>query len=208
MEEKEFNVTSYFYDSIELLQTSGNIVLHSKFVQVSEDEEDYVTQYLSMEYEKEAFNFPGVLPDFDAKAALWGAKTIFIASQLLMLRDIPEKEFSKLLPSYEHEVTIGSVLSCDMCLRFLTDIIRAAEDIDTYDGLIVILDKLLSQWSYSSIGRRFVDDSIEISNSELLKSSSMQILTVDRVVERKAQHSIPSEIREIVKPYIEIELNE
>lgn len=208
MEETDFNVTSYFYDTIELLRTNGDIILHSKFVQLTEDEEDYVTQFLAKEYLKESLSFPGDLPEFDGEAALWGAKTIFIASQLLMLRDIAELEFPNLLPPFDSEINEGAILSCDLCLRFLPEIVRQAEDIDTYDGLVPQLDLLLASWSYSGIGRRIIDPSIELSNTELLKSHAMQILTVDRVVQRKAQNSIPIEIREIVKPYIEIELNE
>lgn len=207
-EETQFNITSYFYDSIELLRTNGNIILHSKFIQLSEDEEDYVTQFLAVEYLKEAHSFPGKLPEFDGKAALWGAKTVFIASQLLMLRDIPELEFPNLLPPYDSEINESAMLSCDLCLRFLPEIIEHAEDIDTYDGLIPQLDMLLANWGYSGIGRRISDASITLSNIDVLKSHAMQILTVDRVVKRKAECSIPNEIREIVKPYIDIELND
>jgi hypothetical protein len=208
MEEKEFDITSYFYDSIELLRTSGNIVLHSKFIQVSEDEQEYVTQFLSKDFENEELNFPGKPPKFDAKAALWGAKSIFIASQLLMLRDISETEFPELLPIYTGEVDESAMMSCDMCLKFLPEIIEQAEDIDTYDGLIPHLEKLLAPWCYSGIGRRLIDPSITFSNIDVLKSHPMQILTVDRVVQRKAHYRIPQEIKEIVKPYIEIGLNE
>lgn len=203
-----FDVTSYFYDSIELLRTKGDIILHSSFVGWSGDDEGYVKQFLADEYQKEAINYPGELPPFNEEAAIWGAKTVFVASQLLMLRDIAELEFTKLLPPFDHDIDLAAILSCDLCLRFLPDIIDTAEDIDTYDGLIPILDDLLLNWSYSRIGRRLVDPSQEVTNIDPLKIKSMQILLVERIVERKAQHTVPNDIRLIVKPFLEINLND
>lgn len=203
-----FKIVSYFFDSIELLRTSGDIILHSSFVQWSEDDEEYVTQFLSEEYQKEAINFPGELPKFNEEAALWGAKTVFIASQLLMLRDIAELEFPKLLPAFDLEIDLGAILSSDLCLRFLPDIIEQAEDIDSYDGLIPLLDELLMDWSYSRIGRRLLDPNQKQRNIEPLKCKEMQLLLVERIEERNARFSVPNEIREIVKPYLEIDINE
>ena len=97
----DLKVISYFFDSVELLRTKGDIILHSEFVQWSEDDEEYVTQFLKKEYQKEAINYPGELPAFDGDAAIWGAKTVFVASQLLMLRDITELEFPKLVPAFD-----------------------------------------------------------------------------------------------------------
>lgn len=203
-----FDVTSYFYDSIELLRTKGDIILHSSFVRWSDDDEDYIKHFLAEEYQKEAVNYPGELPPFNESAAIWGAKTVFVASQLLMLRDIAELEFSKLLPPFDQQIDLGAILSCDLCLRFLPEIIEKAEDIDTYDGLIPILDDLLLNWSYSRIGRRLLDPTQEVEDIEPLRIKSMQILLVERIIERKAQHTVPNEIRLIVKPYLEINLND
>lgn len=201
-------VKSYFFDSIELLRTNGDIILHSNFVQWSEDDEEYAIQFLASEFQNEAVNYPGQLPPFNEAAAIWGAKTVFVASQLLMLRDIAELEFTKLLPSFDQKIDLSAILSADLCLRFLPDVIEQAEDIDTYDGLIPILDELLLNWSYSRIGRRLLDPKQEVPNIEPLKIKEMQLLLVERIVERKAQHTVPHEIRLIVKPYLEINLNE
>jgi len=199
----EFDITSYFFDSIELLRTKGDIVLHSELVQISEDEEEYVTRFLAQEYENEGVNFPGKLPPFDGEAALWGAKTVFIASQLLMLRDIPEIDFPKLLPNFDGEMSLSAILSCDLCLRFLPDIIDKAENLDTYDGLIPLLDKHLLTWSYSGIGRREPTPFVELNHLDLLKSRDMVILLVERVINRNAVFTAHSQIREIVKPYLD-----
>lgn len=199
----DFDITSYFFDSIELLRRQGDIILHSQFVQISTDEEEYITQFLAQEYEQEGVNFPGVLPPFDGHAALWGAKTIFVASQLLMLRDLPSRDFPQLLPAYQGEVNHSAILSCDLCLRFLPDIIEKAEELDTYDGLIPLLDEHLCSWGYSGIGRRKIDPSAKLMHVDLLKSREMIILLVERVINRKAMHSVQHEIREIVKPYLD-----
>lgn len=204
MDEHHFNVTSYFYDSIELLRTKRDIIIHSSFVQISEDDEQYVTSFLENEFQKERCNFPGELPEFNANAAIWGAKTIFIAAQLLMLRDIPEKEFDLLLPMYSGEINESTVLSCDLCLRFLPEIIEQAQDIDTYDELIQRLEKLLSDWTYSAIGFRnstFFNEEID---TNPYKSQAMRILLAERIVRRKSLHRIPESIKEIVKPYMGI----
>lgn len=197
-----FEPTSYFFDSIQLLRTEGDIILHSKFVQWSEDEEEYVVEFLSNEYKKERIHYPDGLPDFDKSAALWGAKITFISAQLLMLREVEGLDFNKVLPHFEEEMSISAILSADLCLKFLPEIIEKASDIDPYDELIEWLDEILINWPYSGIGRRNVDDRDGIKHLDLLKDHLMILVYSDRVVKRRAVHRIPQEIKEIINPLL------
>ncbi|NVK63019.1 MAG: hypothetical protein HWE22_00480 [Flavobacteriales bacterium] len=199
----EFDITSYFFDGIELLRMKGGIVMHSEIIQISEDEEEYVTRFLKQEYESEGVKFPGKLPPFDGEAALWGAKTVFVASQLLSLRDNSELDLPQLLPKYDGEMSVSAILSCDLCLRFLPKVIEKAEHLNTYNGIIQRLDSFLLTWSYSGIGRQPTNTSESLNYLDLLKSRDMIILLIERIIKRKALYTVHRQIREIVKPYMD-----
>lgn len=199
---KDLQLTSYFFDSIELLLTKGDIILHSEFVQWSEDDEEYVTRFLSDQYQKEAIHYPSELPVFNEEAALWGAKITFVAAQLLMIREVEGLDFNTALPDFQGDMSVSELLSADLCLKFLPKIIEKAAEIDPYDELIEWLDKILFKWHYSGIGRRIVDDSATIENLDVVKDPLMLLLYSDRIVKRDAVHSVHHEIKEIVKPLL------
>lgn len=199
---KDLELTSYFFDSIELLRTKGDIILHTEFIQWSQDDEEYVTRFLSEEYQREAINYPGEIPDFNSEAALWGAKITFVAAQLLMLRNVKDLVFNNSLPDFEGEMSLSAVLSADLCLKFLPEIIDKAADIDPYDELIEWLENILLKWHFSGIGRRIETPQEPIKHLELVKDSSMMLLYSDRIVKRGAMHSVHQEIKEIVKPFL------
>ena len=186
-----------------MLCLRGDMILHSSFVAASEDEDEFVIQLLQKEYGKFALHFPGTLPDFDPDAALFGAKTVFTAAQLLLLRDVPESGFEQYIPVYAGNMHLGAVLSSDLCLRFLPEIIDHAHHIDRHDDLVPHLEFLLNAWPYSSIGRRFVSELPAPENVEVLHTESMRILCSERVIERQAQHRLSEEMKQFVQPFIE-----
>jgi len=197
-----FEPTSYFFDSIQLLRTEGDIILHSKFVQWSEDEEEYVAEFLSNEYKKELIHHPNGIPDFDKPAGLWAAKITFVSAQLLMLREVEGLDFNIALPKFDGEMSVSTILSADLCLKFLPEIIEKASEIDPYDELVDWLDQVLINWPYSGIGRRNIDDKEEMKHLNLLKDPLMVLLYSDRTVKRNAVHRIPQEMKEIINPLL------
>ncbi len=82
-----------------------------------------------------------------AKAALWGAQTIYVAAQLMLYRETKPADLETLLPSFTGEV----LASADLTLRFLPDIITHLTLIDPEDTLIELLEKHLYVWHFSGI---------------------------------------------------------
>ena len=119
---------------------------------VEEKDESKAIRFLKKEYEKEVLNFPYDPPPFDANAALWAAKTIYISAQLVLFREIEVKNLlNELLPDYSKELSPSKMLSADLTLRFMPDLLRQLQTIDLEDPLIRILEPKLSKFHYSGV---------------------------------------------------------
>ena len=55
---------------------------------------------------------------FNKDAALWAAKTIYIAAQLMLYRENKSVELAKLLPDYNGEINASSILSSRLMHSF------------------------------------------------------------------------------------------
>ncbi|KAA3440712.1 hypothetical protein [Rufibacter hautae] len=154
-------------------------------MKVTPEEEDLVTELLALEYEKESLNYPFTPPAFDGPAALWGAQTVYSASQLLLYRENQAEELSFLLPAYSNTLTPEAVLSIDLCLRFLPPLLEQASSIDNQDALISVLEQHLQQWHYSAVG---YDLALEnLSFETVLSDNCLLQLYADRVIQRKSR---------------------
>lgn len=173
----------YFYDTIAQLRTNEVIILYDKVLDFTKEDETLVADFLQIEFEAESLNYPFLSPQFDASAALWGAKTLYTACQLLLYREHKHVELFNLLPPYPIEITAEAILSADLCLRFLPQVLLEAKFIDSEDPLVSILRNTLSTWHYSGIG---VSSNLQDVDFEpIFSSSSLEQLYVDRVIEKK-----------------------
>ena len=144
-------IQNYFLKMIQYLRENEEVMLWEELLDVSEKDATEVIAYLKIQYANEVLDYPYQAPAFDEKAALWGAKTIYIAAQLLLYRENNAREIPDLLKIFENDITISSILSADLSLRFLPDIITQLEMIDSEDPLIEILEKFLVTWHFSGI---------------------------------------------------------
>lgn len=175
-------MSQYFYDAIYGLRQHEEIVLHDKLLQYIPEDEVLVQNFLQIEYDNESLNYPFSPPAFDAAAALWAAKTTYTSCQLILFRENKEAELPLLLPAYHGGKDAGAILSADLCLRFLPQIVRQTKQVDPDDQLIEIIDAHLSLWHYSGIGysKAVLDVNDAIFNNDCLLQ-----LYADRVVEKK-----------------------
>lgn len=192
---------SYFFDTVEHLLERGDLILLSRFVEPMEEEEDYVAQILQSRFEEERSGFPYEQGEFKKEAAVWAAKIVFIAAQLLILRDAPDDKLAGLFPEFEGSPSIDDLLSADLCLRYLPEVIERAEDIDVFDELITILDGFLAKFYYSGIGREGLVIEEEW-NNHWESSNAFRILFVERILERKAQRQLPEQLKTAITPYL------
>lgn len=192
---------SYFFDTVEHLLERGDLILLSRFVKPMEEEEEYVAQILQQRFEEERSGFPYEQGEFQEKSAVWAAKVVFIAAQLLILREVPDDKLAGLFPAFEGEPSIDDLLSADLCLRYLPEVIERAEDIDVFDQLITILDGFLTKFYYSGLGR----EGLKIENhwnDHWESSNTFRILFVERILERRAQRQLPERLKIAITPYI------
>ena len=138
-------ITPYFLKMIRTLRQQEEIMLYGNILQVTDAEAREVVVFLEKEYEAEALNYPYSIPSFDDTAALWAAKTVYIAAQLILYRETKNEALPLILPDFTGDVTPAAILSCDLCLRFLPTMIVQLKAIDSEDELIQVLENLLQQ---------------------------------------------------------------
>ncbi len=176
-------MNNYFYDTIYQLRTNEEMTIFEKIVEFSEEDVKLVKDFLQIEFEEELINIPCEPVKYEANAAIWGAKTLYTACQLILYRENKENDLPQLLPSFDGEINLSTILSVDLCLRFLPQIIQETKYIDPDDKLIEILELILTNWHYSGIGYLLKED--ELNSSIFINNKCFEQLYVDRVIEKK-----------------------
>jgi hypothetical protein len=173
-----------FLDTIYHLRTIEQVILYDKLITISEAEETEAVLFLETEYEKEILEYPGTAPDFNADVALWAAKTVYLAAQLLLHREHKRDDLNILLPDYAGIQDASAIISADLCLRFLAQIVGEIKRLDPEDLIIEILEKHLTQFHYSAIGSEL---DIENVSFEIIETNDCLLqLYIDRIVQRKS----------------------
>ena len=171
--------------TIQHLRRQEEILLHGLLEPALKEDTKELAAFLADEYAAESFGYPHTPPLFDAAAALWGAKTLYTAAQLLLNRQHGEADLPALLSPFSDPLTESAILSADLSLRFLPPIIAQLQRIDPDDALIPILENILITWHYSGIGHSLP---IEKLNFEPLSGMfCLRQLYIDRVIELKNQ---------------------
>ncbi len=175
--------TDYFLQTLDTLRNGEEILLYANAVQIPSQELELAAAFLETEYDNECLGYPGQVPAYDGAAAVWAAKTVYIAAQLLLYRKDKEADIPAMLPAYEGTITQGSILSADICLRFLPDVLQMAKNIDADDVLVTILAAHLQQWHYSAIGHLMETEGLDF--SVINTNPCLQQLYADRVIDHK-----------------------
>jgi len=175
---------TYFLDAITHLRIHEQIVLYRQLTHVSAAEGESVRQFLETEYRRESLEYPGIAPDYDPEAALWAAQLIYFASQLLLYRRNKETELTLILPDYPGEITAGAILSADLCVRFLPEILDKTREIDTEDALAGVLEHHLQTWHYSGIGYPLKKEALSF--DIIFREPGLKQAYINRVIGKKS----------------------
>lgn len=169
---------------IRTLRSNEIIELHGgKLRMPQENEELAVLEFLKSQYQQETLDYPHQAPDFNSNAALFGAKIIYISTQLYVFRDSEAHLLSTLIPVFAHNMNASSILSADLCLRFLPQVVIELKNADKEDKLIKILENILETWHYSAIGYQLSKTTSDFNN--VLKNQCIRQLYIDRIISRK-----------------------
>lgn len=175
---------SPFLDTLFLLRKEGTLTIFSDFKTLSEKEEKEAEDFFESEFEKERLDFLSDKIPFNKEAAIWAAKVLYHSAQLYLIRKDTAKNLEKLIPQYQGEKNTSAILSADLSLRFLPQLLDALQIADSTDPLVKMLENILHQFHYSGIG---LDLNLEKINwEEELKNKTYRKLYLERIVEKKA----------------------
>jgi hypothetical protein len=174
----------YFLQMIQDLRRQEEIVLHQNILAKDPQEQEEVIRFLRNEYEKEALNYPFSAPPFDPAAASWSSDIVYHAAQLILYREHKNAELEKLFPEFGTEAPDASaILTADLCLRFLPEMIFQLKVIDSQDALIPLLEQLLHKWHYSGIKYELEPEALDF--EQIASDPCTMQLYVNRVIEYK-----------------------
>lgn len=178
-------MNEFFLKMIQHLRKNEEVMLYSdSLLPVSSTEQQMIVAFLADEFKMESVTYPAANTiDFDPKAALWAAQTIYTAAQLMLYRKDEEKVLPTLLPDFPEKITDSAILSADLYLRFLPEILRQLKLIDMEDELIVILEKHLTKWHYSGISYPLSMDLLDF--EPILAHPYLIQMYVDKVIALK-----------------------
>lgn len=174
---------SPFLDTIFLLRKEECITLFSSLQQISPQEEAEAGDYFETEFEKERLEFLSDQLTCNKETAVWAAKILYYSAQLYLIRENTEKNIENLISAFKGNRDISSILSADLSLRFLPQVIVALNSVDPEDPLIAMLENILTQFHYSGIGYDL--DLKNINWQEELKDTTYRKLYLERIVEKK-----------------------
>jgi hypothetical protein len=175
---------SPFLDTLFLLRKEECITIFTDIQEISQKEEQDAADYFESEFEKERLEFLSDQINCDRETAVWAAKVMYHSAQLHLIRENTAKDLNKLIPSFKGKRDVSAILSADLSLRFLPQIISVLQNADPEDALIKMLENILTQFHYSAIG--FDLDLENINWQEELKDKTYRKLYLERIVEKKA----------------------
>ena len=175
--------TNYFLDMISTLRKEEEVILFEQLLQVDTFEKESVMQFLKEEYLAESSHYPFKVPEFHPEAALWAALTSYIGAQLILFRQNLPDEIEPLFPVATFQPTPATILSVDLCLRFLPAMTEQLNLIDTEDLLIDILEKRLHIWHYSGIAHSLAAETLDL--SVVHSDPCVQQLYLNRITQYK-----------------------
>ncbi|MCJ8153675.1 hypothetical protein MKJ01_07845 [Chryseobacterium sp. SSA4.19] len=174
---------SPFLDTLFLLRKEGCLTIFTHIKEISAQEEQKVADYFESEFDRERLEFLSDQIDYDREAAVWAAKVLYHSAQLYLVRKNTAKDLSQFIPQYKGKRNVPSLLSADLSLRFLPQIMAVLQNADPEDPLIRLLENILMEFHYSAIG---FDINLERVNwEEELKDATYRKLYLERIVEKK-----------------------
>jgi hypothetical protein len=174
-------MNNYFLMMLTAIREREEVILYDNIFQTSEQEQHQVIDYLNQVYHQESLEYPHQIPPFDAHAGLWAANTLYVSAQLLLYRKNSNNDLSVLLPHFMYPKTPSAVLSADLSLRFLPDVITHLDRINPEDELIPILENHLYSWHYSGINYPLLVEKLDFTIEQ--SDRCLQQLYANRIIE-------------------------
>jgi MoxR-vWA-beta-propeller ternary system domain bpX4 len=169
---------------LKTLREKEEVILYNNLLEIPQQHIQEALEYLADEYNREKIDYPYPAPPFDKYAAQWGMYVTYFATQLILYREHKSKDLDILFTQFQNKITAGSVLSADICLRFIPQIIYQLNLIDIEDPLKKKLENILHIWHYSGLEYTSLD-SENLDFSVITSDPCLLQLYVDRVIRFK-----------------------
>ncbi len=142
---------NFLFSTIRHLRQQEEVLLFGTLFDITDSDKQATVAFLQAEYQNEALDYPYQPPEFEAESALWAAQTVYTTAQILLYRQHNVADLPKLLPDFPLDPTPARILSVDLTLRFLPDMLKQAQHLDPEDAVIPLLENKLIQWHYSGV---------------------------------------------------------
>jgi hypothetical protein len=172
---------NYFLMMLRAIREQEELILYDNIFQVSELQQHQANEYLRQVYHHESLEYPHQAPSYDTHAGIWAAQTLYVAAQLLLYRQQNGSDLATLFTDFTGEKNASAILSADLTLRFLPDIIQQLDEINPEDELIPILEKQLYHWHYSGISHPLLVEKLDFSVE--VSDPCVQQLYANRIIE-------------------------
>ena len=139
-------------------------------------------QLMRQFYETDRLEMSHEAPFFDHDAALWAAKYLYHAVQLVQLRQLGDDVILHYLQPYQGGHTPSAIYSVDLLFRYLAPLFKFSSGISPDDLLVYRLHKTAAEWPFSSVGlgvTELADTSVIFSNLSLKYSY------IDRIIQHR-----------------------
>ena len=139
-------------DFIDELRHHGTITVAGEPGPLAEEESEAALARLRACYAEDELYQPAPVPAFAPDAALWAARYLYRATQLLLLRELDETAVQEWLPEFAGPATPAAHYSADLLLRHLPDLLTLARALAPADALVQRLLRTLADWPLSAVG--------------------------------------------------------
>ncbi|MCE3296016.1 MAG: hypothetical protein K0R65_1730 [Crocinitomicaceae bacterium] len=186
---------------IRTLRLEEEIILHENLLNILPEDEEQTLAFLELEYQNESLSWPHTVPAFNPQAALWAARYLYTAAQVILFRKALAPETETFLKTPGPEINPGTILSVDLCFRFMPDIMEQLHVIDSEDPLLPVFEEQLRQWHYSGMRYELENDKLEM--QVYLDDPCLRQLYCERVVRNKnIRLAQKAEIQTLIRSYM------
>lgn len=175
-----------FLEMIRALYEKEEVSLQGNFLQLSEEDEKFTGLFLEQCYQRESHQYYHPIPPFDETAALWSAKMVYHMAHLILYRETRPEELDEFIYPYTGEITPSSILSVDLCFRFMPLLVEEIKTIDPEDSLIQYSELLLQTWHYSAIGYKIPTETLDM--EVYLDHKGLRQMYMNRIIKKKNQN--------------------
>jgi hypothetical protein len=148
------------------------------------DTDDLLASILVLKqvYDTDKLEMPFHAPVFEPDAALWAARFLYHATQLVLLRDLDETVIDQYLQPYPGEASAAATYSVDLVFRHIGGLFKFSSGLAPDDPLVKRLKETMASWPFSSVGLKIEPVA---ATGAIFADNSLKYAYLDRIILHK-----------------------